>query len=516
MKLPGLPTSVWLLAIGATATLLIGAFAHLDPTAAPKAGPAPASDPPAVAEAEGGPEAVGEPTLPADLSPGLAEIIRLAQAHVDEGVILSYIQNSGQAYSPSAAEILYLSDLGLSQPVIAALFRGKPGEAAPVTPAMAAALPSLPKMEAPAAAAPTSDASFFYNDLAPYGSWAQAPDYGVCWQPTVETINADWRPYVDHGQWLDSDAGWYWQSDYSWGWAAFHYGRWVKEPRLGWVWVPDKAWAPAWVAWRSSGSYFGWAPLPPGVGLNVLGRLTYQGRVPGAEFAYPPSSFVFVSADSFLARNLPRHVLAGSRAAALLAGSAAVENYSIVKNKIINGGISREAVAAAGHKAVRAVALRAVSSPEAVAVTADRATLAVYRPDASAAAPAGPLQPGPFLINKPRVQPAETPPAPREDAATLAEVAPAESSFAPSLAESLEAVAPLPVHRHGQGRPDAVERPATAPPRIEGGTAGPRAAAPAVEARRTAEEPRPAPPAPVREAGPPAAPPAAASSKASK
>ena len=161
MKFPGLPTSAWLLAIGATATLLIGAFAHFDPNSAPKAGPAITAAPAAVADQEGPAESAGEPDLPADLSPGLAEIIRMAQAHVDEGVILSYVQNSGQVYAPSADEILYLSDLGLSQNVIAALFKNKLPEAPPAAQGVMAAMPALPALAPPASAATARTPPFF-------------------------------------------------------------------------------------------------------------------------------------------------------------------------------------------------------------------------------------------------------------------------------------------------------------------------------------------------------------------
>ncbi len=33
--------------------------------------------------------------------------------------------------------------------------------------------------------------------------------------------------------------------------------------RSQWIWVPGYEWAPAWVSWRSSDDYVGWAPLPP-------------------------------------------------------------------------------------------------------------------------------------------------------------------------------------------------------------------------------------------------------------
>src|SRR5262249_38322101 len=40
-------------------------------------------------------------------------------------------------------------------------------------------------------------------------------------------------------------------------------GRWVVIRGLGWAWVPGEEWAPAWVNWRASDEYVGWAPLPP-------------------------------------------------------------------------------------------------------------------------------------------------------------------------------------------------------------------------------------------------------------
>jgi len=55
-------------------------------------------------------------------------------------------------------------------------------------------------------------------------------------------------------------------SDYPWGWAPFHYGRWFTDPFYGPMWLPDYEWGPGWVDWRSSTSYYGWAPLAPGRG----------------------------------------------------------------------------------------------------------------------------------------------------------------------------------------------------------------------------------------------------------
>ena len=107
----------------------------------------------------------------------------------------------------------------------------------------------------------------FQSALAPYGTWADDPAYGVIWIPSPAQVGDDFTPYATNGDWLDTEYGWTWSSGYSWGWAPFHYGRWVSSAR-GWAWVPGTLWGPAWVSWRAGGGYVGWAPLPPrGVSL---------------------------------------------------------------------------------------------------------------------------------------------------------------------------------------------------------------------------------------------------------
>lgn len=106
----------------------------------------------------------------------------------------------------------------------------------------------------------------FYHELSPYGRWIDYPGYGYVWVPNAE---AGFRPYATGGHWVFTDYGWTWTSSYSWGWAPFHYGRWLFEDGYGWVWVPGHEWAPAWVTWGSSGGYYGWAPLAPGIRIGV-------------------------------------------------------------------------------------------------------------------------------------------------------------------------------------------------------------------------------------------------------
>jgi hypothetical protein len=106
----------------------------------------------------------------------------------------------------------------------------------------------------------------FYEPLGSLGAWVDIGPYGRCWHPSG--VSSDWQPYVD-GQWVWTDAGWYWQSDEPWGWATCHYGSWVNNPSYGWCWIPGTEWAPAWVTWRESDDYVGWAPCGPN--RSVLG-----------------------------------------------------------------------------------------------------------------------------------------------------------------------------------------------------------------------------------------------------
>ncbi|MFN0291360.1 DUF6600 domain-containing protein [Pedobacter helvus] len=111
----------------------------------------------------------------------------------------------------------------------------------------------------------------FYDELSPYGTWINDPEYGYVWRPDVD--QADFRPYYSNGRWAMTEYGNTWVSNYDWGWAPFHYGRWIYNRYNNWVWIPDTIWGPAWVDWRSGGGYYGWAPMGPSISINInIGR----------------------------------------------------------------------------------------------------------------------------------------------------------------------------------------------------------------------------------------------------
>jgi hypothetical protein len=134
-------------------------------------------------------------------------------------------------------------------------------------------------------AQPGGSVSFqmFYDALSPHGQWIDDPTHGYVWTP--RGVGRDFRPYYSGGRWAMTDYGNTWVSDYPWGWAPFHYGRWAYDPFYGWMWIPGTTWGPAWVSWRGGGEYYGWAPMGPGININIS---------IGPRYAPPADWWVFV------------------------------------------------------------------------------------------------------------------------------------------------------------------------------------------------------------------------------
>ena len=113
----------------------------------------------------------------------------------------------------------------------------------------------------------------FYDELTPYGTWVYHPVHGYAWVPDA---GPGFYPYATEGYWVLTWAGWTWVSNYPWGWAPFHYGRWYMDPFYGPMWIPGYEWGPGWVVWRKSGHYYGWAPIGPGVNIQMAYGNTYH------------------------------------------------------------------------------------------------------------------------------------------------------------------------------------------------------------------------------------------------
>lgn len=174
------------------------------------------------------------------------------------------------------------------------------------------------------------DYPVFYDQLAPYGSWINYPPYGSVWVPSVAV---GFTPYLTNGYWFYSNYGWTWYSYYSWGWAPFHYGRWYFDIMVGWLWIPDTVWGPGWVAWRMGGGYCGWAPLGPGVSVNII--------VSGGH-SIAHDHWIFIHERDFTNRNVEQHRVDRTMNTSLVQRSDLIRTTRSDRNTVYLSGPDRE------------------------------------------------------------------------------------------------------------------------------------------------------------------------------
>ena len=401
------------------------------------AGPGAAVMPPAPAEAAADANVVDAPAKPISTAKPLppavrptapvAEVLKLADSGVEEGVMLAFVTNSTSIFNLGAEEIIYLNDIGVPSAVITAMIQRDqvlkasfantaPAPAAPAPapaePAPAAAEP--PPAPSPADMAPQPDGTAenppppadntyapFYDSLAPYGTWVDVAGYGPCWQPTVVIVSPGWQPYCNGGNWVYTDCGWYWRSGYSWGWAPFHYGRWFRHNHYGWCWMPGNTWGPSWVSWRYAGSYCGWAPLPPAAGFTMGVGLTFHGQRVSSSFGFGlgANSYTFVAASHFSDHHLNHYALSHEHAAHIY--NQTVPSATIVGHgtRVVNEGIPVSHVAAATRTQIHPVSIHDMNTAAAPGFRGDRLeannrTLSVFRPQFPHSTGAQPISSG--------------------------------------------------------------------------------------------------------------------------
>ncbi len=202
----------------------------------------------------------------------------------------------------------------------------------------------------------------FYNELSPFGDWVMDPNYGYVWIPFVER---EFQPYATNGYWTMTNFGNTWVSNYAWGWAPFHYGRWFWSNFYGWAWVPGYEWGPAWVNWRTGGGYYGWAPLGPGIGINV-------------SFHIPMSHWVFVPQRRFRHRNFFRYYVPSYQIANIYQQTITINNTYVHNNQTYIAGPSRREVERVTRSRVPVYQVNDSNRPGRTVVNNN--SLSVYRP----------------------------------------------------------------------------------------------------------------------------------------
>jgi len=222
------------------------------------------------------------------------------------------------------------------------------------------------------------DTGIFYDHLSPFGTWIYYSPYGYVWIPYSPAYG--WRPYT-RGHWVWTDYGWTWISDFRWGWACFHYGRWGWDVDLGWFWVPGTTWGPAWVTWRWSNLYMGWAPLPPGV--DFVGR-----RIVTLPYGLPSSYWIFIDGRYFLRPSIYRYVLPFERNMTIINYTVIRTNIYIEDYGVVNRGVDPDHIRRVTRNKISKYDLRDANRPGLSKKVGSN--IEVYRPSVKASQVAKP------------------------------------------------------------------------------------------------------------------------------
>ena len=204
----------------------------------------------------------------------------------------------------------------------------------------------------------------FYDELSPYGDWVKDARYGYIWLPAVRQ---DFHPYGTEGHWVMSEFGNTWVSYYDWGWAPFHYGRWYFDDYFqSWAWIPGYDWGPAWVNWRTGGGYYGWAPLGPGVSINVRVNL-------------PSFHWVFLPRHRVYHHYAYRYYAPHHTRVKIYNNTTVINNTYVYNNQTYVTGPSRRELQQVTRSKVPVYQVRNSEAPGRASIS--RNSLNVYRPE---------------------------------------------------------------------------------------------------------------------------------------
>lgn len=226
----------------------------------------------------------------------------------------------------------------------------------------------------------------FYDDLSPYGEWVNDPEYGYVWVPDA---GDDFRPYYTNGYWANTDYGNTWVSNYRWGWAPFHYGRWTYSNYYGWTWIPGNTWGPAWVSWRSGGGAYGWAPMGPGISINMSFGNGYY--VPDNWWTFTPQQYI-------LNQGFHQYSYGPRYNNNYIRQTTIINNTYVYNNNTYVTGPRRGDLERATGRPVRTLAINNNSRPDRTTLRGDR--LNVYRPQISESRPRATERPRTFQASR--------------------------------------------------------------------------------------------------------------------
>jgi hypothetical protein len=124
--------------------------------------------------------------------------------------------------------------------------------------------------------------------------------------------------------------------------------------QIGWVWVPGTEWGPAWVSWRRSPGYVGWAPLPPEAEFNR--DAGFNARV-DADYDIGPTNYSFVEVRNFGSPRLRTVMVEPRENITIIRQTTNITSITYVNNVIFNGGPQYDTISRESEQPIRRMKL---------------------------------------------------------------------------------------------------------------------------------------------------------------
>jgi hypothetical protein len=164
------------------------------------------------------------------------------------------------------------------------------------------------------------------QDIGALFVWRPAPELGISLTTGEVPV---YMPY-SNGQWVNSDAGWYYKAPTPAEEITSHYGRWAYNDRIGWVWVPGRVWAPAWVDYRENADYIAWTPVPPYVYIN--------NGVLDVPVIVDEDRYVIVEKRYYAEPEFHKYIYVENKNKVMIKEMTRINGVMVVNNTIINRG----------------------------------------------------------------------------------------------------------------------------------------------------------------------------------
>ncbi len=136
------------------------------------------------------------------------------------------------------------------------------------------------------------------------------------------------------------------------------------------LWVPHYEWGPAWVVWRRSEGYYGWAPMGPGISVEVA---------VGGGYRVPDERWIFVNDRDISRPDIERHFVDRSTNTTIINNSTVINNTYVDNSRHTTyvAGPKKEEVQKVTGAAIKPVTIRETDRPG-QALNNDQ--LQIYRP----------------------------------------------------------------------------------------------------------------------------------------